>query len=112
MSKIRILVVDDSVVVRRLLTKVLSSEPNLEVVGAAANGRIAMAKVPHVNPDLIVLDIEMPDRDGPKTLAELHKTYPWLPVILFSPLNKQTAEEAIEMLALGACDYVRNIVNV
>ena len=74
MSKVRILVVDSSVVVRRLLTNVLSSDPSLEVVGSAPNGRIAIAKVPQVNPDVITLNTEMPDLDGPQTLDALRKT--------------------------------------
>jgi two-component system chemotaxis response regulator CheB len=83
MSKVRVLVVDSSVVGRRLLTNVLSSDPSLEVVGSAPNGRIAMAKVPQVNPDVITLNTEMPDLDGPRTLDALRKTYPQLPVIVF-----------------------------
>ncbi len=57
MGKTRILVVDDAVVVRRMLSDVLSADPDLEVVGTAANGRIALAKIPQVNPDLITLDV-------------------------------------------------------
>jgi two-component system, chemotaxis family, protein-glutamate methylesterase/glutaminase len=83
MSKVRILVVDGSVVVRRLLTNVLSSDPSLEVVGSAPNGRIAMAKVPQVNPDVITLNTEMPDGDGPQTLDALRKAYPQVRVIVF-----------------------------
>jgi two-component system chemotaxis response regulator CheB len=85
MGKVRILVVDSSVVVRRLLTNVLSSDPSLEVVGSAPDGRIAMAKVPQVKPDVITLNTEMPDRDGPQTLDALRKTYPLVPVIVFVP---------------------------
>jgi two-component system chemotaxis response regulator CheB len=83
MSKVRILVVDSSVVVRRLLTDVLSSDPSLEVVGSAPTGRIAIAKVPRVNPDVITLNTEMPDLDGVETLDVLRKTYPQVPVIVF-----------------------------
>jgi two-component system chemotaxis response regulator CheB len=63
---------------------VLSGDPALEVVGSAPNGRIAMAKVAQVNPDVIALNTEMPDRDGPRTLDALRKTYPQLPVIVFA----------------------------
>jgi len=76
MPKTRVLVVDDSVVVRRMVTNVLSSESTIEVVGAAPNGRIALAKITQVNPDLIVLDVEMPEMDGLETLAAIRKTHP------------------------------------
>ncbi len=111
MGRIRILVVDDSVVVRRLLTKVLSSDPDLEVVGSAPNGRIALAKVPQLNPDLVTLDLDMPEGDGPQTLSALHKSYPKLPVITFTVLTNQTPATAIDMLTLGACDYITRAVN-
>jgi two-component system chemotaxis response regulator CheB len=85
MTKARILVVDSSVVVRRLLTDVLSSDPSLVVVGSAPNGRIALAKVPQVNPDVITLNTELPDMDGPQILDALRTTYPHVPVIVFVP---------------------------
>ena len=68
MPKIRVLVVDDAVVVRKLITETLRRDPDLEVVGIAANGKIALQKIPQVNPDLITLDIEMPELDGLGTL--------------------------------------------
>jgi two-component system, chemotaxis family, protein-glutamate methylesterase/glutaminase len=61
MSKIRVLVVDDSVVIRRLVTDILTAEPDIEVAGFAANGRIALKKISEVNPDLVTLDVEIPD---------------------------------------------------
>jgi two-component system chemotaxis response regulator CheB len=106
MRKIRILVVDDSVVVRRMVTDVLTADPALEVVGAAANGRIALAKIPQVNPDLITLDVEMPEMDGIETLSELRKTYPRLPVIMFSTMTERGAAATLEALSRGANDYV------
>src|SRR6516162_5188073 len=105
MSKIRVLVVDDAVVFRRLLADELSSDPALEVVGTAANGRIALARMPQVNPDLVVLDVEMPEMDGLAALAEIRKTYPRLPVIMFSNLTQRGAEATLDALALGASDY-------
>ncbi len=106
MPKIRVLIVDDSVVVRRMLTNILSADPDIEVVGAAANGRIALAKIPQVNPDSIVLDIEMPDMDGLATLAAIRQTYLRLPVIMFSVMTERCAEATLDALALGANDYV------
>lgn len=106
MPKIRILVVDDSVVVRRLLSDVLSAEPSFEVVGAAANGKIALARIPQVNPDIVTLDVEMPEMDGLETLAAIRKLYPKLPVIMFSALTERAADATLRALALGATDYV------
>ncbi|MBA4016991.1 MAG: chemotaxis response regulator protein-glutamate methylesterase [Pirellula sp.] len=112
MNKIRILIVDDSVVIRRLLTDILSQEPGIEVAGIAPNGRIALAKLPQINPDLVTLDVEMPELDGLETLRELRKTYPKLPVIMFSTLTARGAAETLDALALGASDYVAKPANV
>ena len=71
--RIRVLVVDDSVVVRRLVSDALAADPAVEVVGTAANGRVAIAKIDQVNPDLVTLDIEMPVMDGLETLRHLRK---------------------------------------
>ena len=75
---------------------------DLEVVGTAANGRIALAKMTQVNPDVVILDVEMPEMDGLATLKELRKTYPRLPVIMFSSLTERGAEATLDALALGA----------
>jgi two-component system chemotaxis response regulator CheB len=112
MRKIRILIVDDAVVIRRMVTDVLASDPALEVVGAAANGRIALAKIPQVNPDLVTLDVEMADLDGLQTLAAIRQTYPRLPVIMFSTLTQRGAVATLEALSLGANDYVTKPANI
>jgi len=112
MPRIRVLVVDDAVVIRRLISEVLGSEPDIEVVGVAANGRLALAKIPQVNPDCITLDVEMPEMDGLETLAELRKTWPKLPVIMFSTLTAKGASRTLDALALGATDYVTKPANV
>jgi two-component system chemotaxis response regulator CheB len=103
--KIRVLIVDDAVVFRRAVAEELSADPALEVVGTAANGRIALAKLPQINPDLVVLDVEMPELDGLATLRELRKSYPKLPVIMFSALTERGADATLDALALGATDY-------
>jgi two-component system chemotaxis response regulator CheB len=110
MSKVRILVVDSSVVARRLLTSVLSSDPSLEVVGSAPNGRIAMAKVAQVNPDVITLNTEMPDLDGSQTLDILRRTYPQLPVIVFvSPIDQQRiCDELIPKIKMSHAAFPTN----
>jgi two-component system chemotaxis response regulator CheB len=111
-TKIRVLVVDDSVVIRRLLTDVLAQERDIEVVGTAPNGRIALAKLPHLNPDLVTLDIEMPEMDGLETLPHIRKTYPTLPVVMFSTLTSRGAVATLDALSLGASDYVAKPANV
>ena len=106
MAKARVLIVDDAVVVRRLLSDLLSSDPALEVAGTAAHGHIALMKIPQVQPDLVTLDVEMPVMDGLETLAEIRQTYPRLPVIMFSALTERGASATLDALALGAADYV------
>jgi two-component system chemotaxis response regulator CheB len=103
--KIRVLVVDDAVVIRRLVADELAADPAIEVVGVAANGKIALAKLPQVSPDLVILDVEMPELDGLATLKELRKTHPKLPVIMFSALTERGAAATLDALALGATDY-------
>jgi two-component system chemotaxis response regulator CheB len=105
MPKIRILVVDDAAVIRKLVSDELSKDSALEVVGTAANGKLALAKLPQVNPDAVILDIEMPELDGLATLKELRKTYPRLPVIMFSSLTERGAAATLDALALGASSY-------
>lgn len=105
MPKIRVLVVDDAVVFRRLVSDELSADPALEVVGTAANGKIALAKLTQVNPDVVILDVEMPELDGLATLREIRKTHPRLPVVMFSALTERGAEVTLDALALGATGY-------
>ena len=104
--------VDDSVVVRRMLTDALSSDPQLEVVGAAANGNIALARIPQLNPDVVILDVEMPELDGLETLKRLRQTQHFLPVIMFSTLTQRGASATLDALSLGANDYVTKPANV
>src|SRR5580704_12401714 len=105
MPKIRILVVDDAAVIRRLVSDELAKDPALEVVGTAANGKIALAKLPQLTPDIVILDVEMPELDGLATLKELRKTYLRMPVIMFSALTERGATATLDALAFGASDY-------
>jgi two-component system, chemotaxis family, protein-glutamate methylesterase/glutaminase len=109
---IRILIVDDSVVIRRLLTSTLSEVPGLEIAGTAALGKIALAKIPQCNPDIVILDVEMPDMDGIETLRRIRKEAPRLPVIMFSTKTERGAVATIEALTSGASDYVAKPSNV
>jgi two-component system chemotaxis response regulator CheB len=103
--RIRVLIVDDAVVFRRLVADELTADPAIEVVGTAANGRIALSRLPQVNPDLVILDVEMPEMDGLATLREIRRVYPKLPVIMFSALTERGATATLDALALGATDY-------
>ena len=105
MKPVRILVVDDSVVIRKLLSDTLSKEASFEVLGTAGDGRIALAKISQLRPDLITLDIEMPVMNGLETLAEIRKTDHQIPVIMFSTLTERGAAATLEALSLGASDY-------
>ena len=106
MAKIAVLVVDDSVVVRRLVTTALSADPAIKVVGTASSGRLGLDKIEQLKPDLVTLDVEMPDMDGLETLKELRRRYPKLPVVMFSSLTERGATITLDALTLGANDYV------
>jgi two-component system chemotaxis response regulator CheB len=104
--KTRVLIVDDSVVMRRILSEAITYDPELEVAGYAANGQIAMALFDQVSPDVVTLDVEMPVMDGLATLKAMRAARRMLPVIMFSTLTERGAEATIDSLALGASDYV------
>lgn len=103
---IKVLVVDDSAVVRRLVTTALASDPELEIVGAAGNGRQAIELVDTLEPDVVTLDIEMPEMDGLEALTRIRLARPTLPVIMFSTLTEHGARQTLDALARGAADYV------
>lgn len=104
--RIRVLVVDDSAVIRRLIGSALEGDPDLELVGTASNGLIALQRIPQLNPDVITLDIEMPEMDGIETLRRIRVQYPTLPVIMCSTLTERGAAITIDALLAGANDYI------
>jgi two-component system chemotaxis response regulator CheB len=105
-TPIAVLIADDSVVVRRVMTNVLSADPHIRVVGTAGSGRIALEKIEELKPEILILDIEMPEMDGLETLRHLRQLHPRLPVIMFSTLTERAAAATLEALSLGARDYV------
>ncbi|MBG0826113.1 chemotaxis response regulator protein-glutamate methylesterase [Planomonospora sp. ID91781] len=109
---VSVLVVDDSVVVRRLIVDALSADPGIQVVGTAPNGKVALSKIDMLKPDIVTLDIEMPVMDGLTTIKEIRKVHPRLPVIMFSTLTSVGASATLEALASGASDYVTKPANV
>jgi two-component system chemotaxis response regulator CheB len=110
-SRIRVLIVDDSVVIRRLVTHAVESDPGLEVAGFASDGAIALERIPQLNPDVITLDIEMPGMDGLEVLKRVRQEYPAIRVVMFSTLTERGAAVTLQALALGADDYVTKAAN-
>lgn len=106
MSKTRILVVDDSVVMRRLVCEALSSDPELTILGTAANGRLAMEMARQERPDLVLLDVEMPEMDGLQTLSALRALDPSIRTIMVSRFTRQGATVTVDALLRGASDHV------
>lgn len=105
-SPIRVLIVDDSVVVRQIISDALKSDPGIEIVAVAQNGRVALEKIAECKPDILTLDLEMPEMDGLTTLDELRKRHSRLPVVVFSTLTERGAKAALDALSRGASDYV------
>jgi len=102
---IRVLIVDDSAVIRRHLSEVLASDPEISIAGTAPSGQLALVRIPELKPDLVTLDVEMPGMNGLETLVEIRKLYPRLPTIMFSTLTGPGASATVEALARGASDY-------
>jgi len=104
-QKIKVLVVDDSAIVRKIFNEELSKEPDIEVVGTAPDPYIARDKIVHLKPDVIILDIEMPRMDGLTFLKKLMKYYP-LPVIIVSSLTPKGSTMAVEAIEDGAIEVL------
>jgi len=105
MKPIQVLVVDDSALMRRIITDILRSDPEIIVVGTAKNGQEALEFIPHLQPDVITLDIEMPVMNGLEALPMIWRKYK-VPTIMLSSLTQDGAEATIKALELGAFDFV------
>jgi two-component system chemotaxis response regulator CheB len=105
MKKIRVLVVDDSALVRSLLTEILNKQADIECVGAANDPLIAREMIRELDPDVITLDVEMPKMDGLEFLSRLMRLRP-MPVVMISTLTERGAEVTMRALELGAIDFV------
>jgi len=105
MSKIRVLIIDDSQVTRDVLSEILSSSPAIEVVGTAEDPLIAREMIKQLNPDVLTLDIEMPRMDGITFLRNLMRLRP-MPVVMISALTESNAEITLTALSLGAIDFI------
>jgi two-component system chemotaxis response regulator CheB len=106
LDKVRVLIVDDSAVMRKIIASALQKDPAIEVVGFAANGLQAIEAIKTYSPDVMTLDIEMPEMDGLTALREIRKTNKYLPIIMFSTLTHNGAQAAVMALTAGASDYV------
>lgn len=111
-KKKRVLLVDDAVVVRKALSTKIEQDSSLEVAATAVNGRVGLAKFAASKPDIVLLDIEMPEMDGLETVRELRKIDRRVPIIMFSSLTERGAAVTLEALALGATDYVTKPSNI
>ena len=105
MAKIRVLVIDDSALIRQMLTEILNSRDDIEVVGSAEDPLVAREKIKQLSPDVLTLDIEMPKMTGLQFLKNLMRLRP-MPVVMVSTLTERGAPETLEALELGAVDYI------
>jgi len=105
MKKISVLIIDDSAVVRKILSDILSSDKEIEVVGTAIDPYIARNKIKKLHPDVLTLDVEMPKMDGISFLRNIMRLRP-MPVVMISSLTQKGADIALEALSIGAIDYI------
>ena len=105
MARIRVLVVDDSALMRQFISDILNSDARIEVVGTARDGKDALAQIKTLQPDIVTMDVEMPKMDGLKALEEIMRTSP-MPVIMVSSMTQEGAEVTMKALAAGCVDFI------
>lgn len=105
-NKISVMIVDDSVLMRKLIGKIIEDDPEIEIAAKAMNGKFALSKMKTHEPDLIILDLEMPEMDGITFLKEKHKLSNNIPVIILSSIATKGAAVTMEALSLGASDFI------
>jgi len=106
MSKIKILIIDDSPVIRKLLAEMIATESDLDLVAQAPNGKIGLQKMTETSPDIVITDWEMPEMGGLETIEAIRKINPRIPIIVFSSLSQRGAQITLEALSRGASDYL------
>jgi two-component system chemotaxis response regulator CheB len=106
-DEISVLIVDDSALMRNLIGHMVDDTPGLKVADKAMNGRFALDKIPRVNPDIIILDLEMPEMNGIEFLKERKKRGITIPVVILSSIARRGAEITMEALSLGASDFIQ-----
>src|SRR5512143_1411921 len=104
-APVRVLVVDDSALMRKLIPQILQQDDSIQVVGTAMDGSFGLKKIEELKPQVVTLDLEMPRMDGIETLKEIHKRFR-LPVIVVSAHTTQGASATFKALAMGAFDFV------
>src|SRR5215467_5532286 len=104
-TPVRVLIVDDSALIRQMLTEILSSDSGIQVVGAAPDPYVAREKIKQLNPDVLTLDVEMPRMDGLEFLRRVMTLRP-MPVVMVSSLTQNGADATLRALELGAVDFV------
>ncbi len=103
---LKILVVDDAVTFRRILSRILSGFEGVDLVGTASNGKIALSKIESKQPDLVLLDVVMPEMDGLETLERIRKEHPHIDVIMISGMDQEAANHTLKALSSGALDFI------
>ncbi len=105
-KKLRVLVVDDTIVYRKAVSDIIGEIPGVELAGVAHNGKIALAKIQSLKPDILTLDIEMPEMNGIEVLAELQRNHPGVGAIMLSTLTAEGSDMTMRALELGAFDFI------
>ena len=111
-KRFNVMVVDDSVVVRKMVSQLCLEDDAIGETITAANGKIALNKIKYNEPDVILLDVNMPEMNGMETLEQLQKDYSHIPVVMFSSMSKGQVDDTFNCLAMGAQDFIAKPSNM